>query len=239
MRPSVVIGIGVWLAAAGAAGAGAWLREDGSAMLAFAHERIAADGSDAGYTSLYGEYGLSDRLTIGIDAGIGEASDDWKAVLFARMGREFGWLPGRVAAELGLGAAGSSEADIAAVVQPGLSWGHSFETDWGWAWVNLDAKGLLHLTPASETAPPAFAGLPMALDEGYKVDLTVGLNLTERSQLSLEVRFEDPVEGVDTLRLVPGYARRIGARAWVTVGGIVGLMDGDGIGIAVGSRIDF
>ncbi|TCO72131.1 hypothetical protein [Rhodovulum euryhalinum] len=229
--------MGIWLAAAGSAAAGAWLREDGAAMLAFSHEVM--EGGGGHYTAVYGEYGLSERLTIGIDAGIGAAPDDWKAVAFARMGREFDWLPGRVAAEIGLGAAGSSKASVAAIVQPGLSWGHSFETGAGWAWVNLDAKGVFHLTPSSEEAPATTAGLPMALDEGCKIDLTLGLNLSPRSQLSLEMRFEDPAEGARSLRLVPGIARRLGTRGWVTLGGIVDLRNDGALGLVLGSRIDF
>lgn len=208
-------------------------------MLSFSHEMTGAGGRMSGYTSLYGEYGLTGRLTIGLDAGKGEAADDWKAVAFVRIGREFDWLPGRVAAELGLGAAGSDISGVAAVVQPGASWGHSFETGRGWAWVNVDARALLHLTPVSEAEPQGVAGLPMALEEGYKLDLSLGLNMTPRTQLGLEIRVEDPTDGDSTLRLVPGIARRFGERSWVTLGGIVAREEDGGLGLVLGSRIEF
>jgi len=239
MRPTCILAMVCWLAAAGPAQPGAWLREDGAAMLSFSYETTESGGRMSGYATLFGEYGLSERLTIGLDAGKGDAADDWKAVVFLRTGREFDWLPGRVAAEIGLGAAGSDTAGVAALVQPGASWGHSFETGWGWAWVNVDAKGVFHLTPVSEADPQGFAGLPMALDEGYKLDLTLGLNLTPRSQVSVEMRFEDPVRGDSSLRLVPGVARRVGERSWITLGGIVGLDRDGGLGVVLGSRIEF
>ncbi|GAA0291281.1 hypothetical protein [Rhodovulum strictum] len=239
MRRSALLALTFWPLAAPMATAGAWLRDEGAAMLAFAHEITEAGGSRAGYTSVYGEYGLTPRLTLGLDAGKGEAADDWKAVVFLRMGREFDWLPGRVAAEFGIGAAGTPGGEVGAVLQPGLSWGHSFETGLGWAWVNLDARGIFGLSAASDTAPPAFAGLPVTLTEGYKLDLTLGLNLSERTQISLQMRFEDPAEGDQTLRLVPAVARRVGDRGWLTLSGIVGLERDGALGLALGSHIEF
>ncbi|TCM87999.1 hypothetical protein [Rhodovulum steppense] len=244
MRWTALLALTFWPLAAPLAQAGAWLREDGAGMLAFSQE-IA--GSGANYSSVYAEYGLNARMTLGLDAGKGEAAEDWKAVVFLRMGREFEWLPGRVAAELGLGAAGAAEGGAEGdaeggaegVLQSGLSWGNSFQTGLGWAWVNLDAKGIFHLAAASETAPPSVAGLPMALTEGYKLDLTLGLNLSERMQVSLEMRFEDPAEGADSLRLVPAIARRVGRRGWISLGAIVGLDGSSASGLVLGSRVEF
>ncbi|MGC9419415.1 MAG: hypothetical protein ACP5EN_10650 [Rhodovulum sp.] len=242
MRRTALLALPIWLIAAPMAQAGAWLREDGALMLAFSHEmtRPGGGGDSAGYTSLYAEYGLTEKLTIGLDAGKGEAADDWKAVAFVQMGREFDWLPGRVAAEFGLGAAGSSETGVEAVIQPGISWGHSFETERGWAWVNVDAKAVIQLAAATETGSiQTVAGLPMALRDGYKLDMTLGLNLNPRTQVSVEMRFEAPAEGDNSLRLVPGVARRLGERSWVTLGGVVSLGDAGSVGVVLGSRIEF
>ncbi|SIO46175.1 hypothetical protein SAMN05444722_2312 [Rhodovulum sp. ES.010] len=241
MRPTVLTALALWLAAAPLAQAGAWLREDGAALLSFSHEitQPREGGDTFGYSTLYGEYGLTGRVTVGFDIGKGDASSDWTALLFLRTGRELGRLPGRVALELGVGAAGIREIGTEAVLQPALSWGHSFETGLGWAWVNLDAKGLFHLAPSSEADPGTIAGLPLAMREGVKLDLALGLNLDDRTRLTLETRFERPVDGDDTLRLVPGIARRLGARSWITLSGIVGLRDDETIGLILGSRIEF
>ena len=236
MRWTALLALTFWPLVAPLAQAGAWLREDGAAMLAFSQE-IA--GSGANYSSVYAEYGLNARMTLGLDTGKGEAAEDWKAVVFLRMGRDFDWLPGRVAAELGLGAAGAAEGGAEGVLQSGLSWGNSFQTGLGWAWVNLDAKGIFHLAAASETAPPSVAGLPVTLTGGYKLDLTLGLNLSERMQVSLEMRFEDPAEGADSLRLVPAIARRVGRRGWISLGAVVGLDGTSASGLVLGSRVEF
>lgn len=227
MRPTAaVLALPLLLTAATMAPAGAWLRGEGEAMLSFSHEALRPDGGGgtSGYTTFYGEYGGSGRLTLGLDLGKGEASQDWKALAFARIGRDFGWLPGQVSAELGLGAVGVPGGGAEPVIRPALSWGKGLATPWGNGWINLDALAE-HRPERART--------------GVKLELTLGVTPTDRTQVSVQLRAEDPAQGERTLRLVPTLARRMGDRAWVTLGGIVGL-EGDGdLGLLIGSRIEF
>jgi len=229
------------LAVASAAAAGAWLREPGAVMLYVSQEttRDGTGGGPWGYTTLYGEYGFWPRLTLGIDAGKGEEQDDWKLLSFARTGWDPGFLPGRVAITLGLGATGTDDGGVAATVEPVLSWGNSFETAWGWGWVNVDALGDFQMGPTWTNVETAPQYVPWQISEGYKLELTLGLNPTPRSQVIVEFRGEDPAEGEQMVRFVPSLARRFGEHLWIRFGGIVGIVNDDSTGLLVASRIEF
>jgi len=80
------------------ASAGPWPRAQGQTFLSTTYETGGPDD----YVSLYAEYGLSKRLTLGLDLG---ASDDTpkKAIAFARWPLGDTDRPLRMAAQLGLG----------------------------------------------------------------------------------------------------------------------------------------
>ncbi|MBN2907891.1 MAG: hypothetical protein JXJ18_14365 [Rhodobacteraceae bacterium] len=226
MRPSLTLAWLIWLAAAPMVQAGGWLRDAGGRMLSVSHE-ISHDqtwGGTWGYTTVYGEYELSPRLTLGLDAGRGDADGDWKALIFLRTGHAFDALPGRVAIELGLGAAGLPEGGAEGLIRPVLSWGYGTPTRLGAAWVNLDASAE-HRVQTARTAT--------------KVDLTLGLSVTSRNALTLEVRTEDPAQGARTLRLAPSVQHRLGRGPWLRLGAIIGLENDDSLGLILGSRFEF
>jgi len=232
---------GAFGTAATGASAGAWLREEGAGLIYFSQEEVEDQETNAswGYTTLYAEYGIAPRLTFGIDAGKGEDDDDWKALMFLRTGWELGWLPGRIALEMGVGASGAPDGTADSMFRPSVSWGNSFETPLGWAWVNVDAAAEYRLgwsAVEAETRPGYDA---LSFSEGYKLDLTLGLNATPRTQILAEFRSEYPSEGDRTLRLVPSVARRFGDGVWLQLGAIVGLDNDDTVGVIFGSRIEF
>ena len=243
LPPSMAVAAGLvaGLAAAPAARAGAWLREPGEGMIYLSQEasRDREWGGTWGYTTLYGEYGFRSWLTLGIDAGKGEQDDDWKLVSFARTGWDPGFLPGRVAIELGFGASGTEDGGVEAIVQPALSWGNSFETAFGWGWVNIDARGEFYMGPTWQNVETAPEYMPWQVAEGYKLEVTLGLSPTPRTQVIVEFRGEDPVDGEQMLSVVPSVARRFGEHVWVRLGGIVGVENDDSVGLLLGSRFEF
>lgn len=214
------------LAATPDARGGAWLREKGSGMLSFSYEssQDTVWGGSWGYTSIYSEYGLRPRLTLGIDAGKGDVADDWKALVFLRTGRELERLPGRIAMEFGVGGTGAPGGLSEPMLRSGLSWGHGLATRFGNAWVNVDA--------AAEQKV-------LSRTTDYKLDLTLGLTPRPRTQIVVEFRAQDTAEADPSLRLVPSLARRLGQRTWLRLGGSVGLHNDDTTGLILGSRVEF
>ncbi len=109
--------------------AGAWPREAGTAFVSLPQWQ-AADGRGS-YTALFGEWGLTDRLTLGFDASR-SVSGETKAVLFLRA-PVMDWMGVKVAAEIGYGEiAGQS------VIRPGLSFGRAFAGRHGAGWLAVD-----------------------------------------------------------------------------------------------------
>ncbi|ARC90159.1 hypothetical protein [Rhodovulum sp. MB263] len=214
------------LGAAPAALAGAWLQEKGSGLLAFSHEanRDRTWGSRWGYSSVYGEYGMTPKLTLGLDAGKGEAPDDWKAIAFLRFGSEIDWLPGRLATEFGAGAAGAPGGMTEPVIRAGLSWGTGFTTPDGSGWISLDART---------------DSRPQSAMVDYKLDITLGVMPNPRTQLTLEIWGEEAATEPRTVKLSPAVSRRIGKDTWLRIGGIVGIHNDRSIGLVIGSRIEF
>ncbi|EYD72204.1 hypothetical protein [Limimaricola hongkongensis] len=150
--------------AGGAAQAGAWPREAGETFLSFGG--IVALSEEDGALSridptIYLEYGLTERLTLGLD---GYAADDGGS------GNLFGWarLPlatganGDVAAiSAGAGAVLVDEDDTEAAARLGLHWGRGIEE----GWLSIDAQALLALSSLSHEA---------------KIDATWGQSLSPR-----------------------------------------------------------
>ncbi|MBL3596845.1 hypothetical protein JMM63_14935 [Rhodovulum sulfidophilum] len=214
------------LGAAPPAMAGAWLQEKGSGLLAFSHEanRDRTWDSRWGYNSLYVEYGMTPKLTLGLDAGQGDDADDWKAIAFLRFATELGWMPGQLATEFGAGAAGAPGGLTEPVIRTGLSWGTGFTTPDGTGWINLDAR--------TDTRPQS------ALVD-YKLDITLGVMPNPRTQLTLELWGEDSATEARRVKLSPAVSRRIGKGTWLRLGGIFGIHNDRSIGLVIGSRIEF
>jgi hypothetical protein len=154
--------------------AGAWMREKGSGFMSAAATLRTSDAG-AGYeTRFYGEYGLTPRLTVGLDLNqqIGAAGH---ALGFLRLPLNKAAAPLRLAVELGVGAH-NRQGQWLAMGKATLSLGYGFEGRWGNGWLALD------------TAVENRTGNP---DLIYKFDATLGLSSGPRIRpvLKLETAY--------------------------------------------------
>ncbi|WP_145963061.1 hypothetical protein [Mangrovicoccus ximenensis] len=210
------------LACAPAAFAGAWPRGKGNGFLSFAYEETAAQGTGLaalgfggtpeddpesfGFSSVYAEFGVTDRVTLGIDAGMDHGPDTYQAIVFASVNvTPAGWRQ-QVALEFGIGqrdypADGFDAANLAdlrpggtePVLRPGLSWGMGFGTPLGNGWAAVDAR------------------MELRRDHGDripKVDATLGLAPGDRSLAYLQLQYSDYPDNPPNWRLVPTYVFR-------------------------------
>jgi hypothetical protein len=127
--------ITILILASGPLHAGAWLREPKTAFVS-ASTRLTAPPDDLGqaysYNTFYGEYGVTEQLTLGLDLGQGSFGDS-KQIGFIRLPLyqpDTGW---RIATELGFGASG-----VDLVIRPGLSIGRGTENGHGYGWQAAD-----------------------------------------------------------------------------------------------------
>lgn len=173
--------------------AGAWLRETGTGFLSLSGEVTEPDafGIYRQDYSLYAEYGLAERLTLGVDAGHDMLRMS-KGVVFARLPLGRADRTVKLAVELGAGQVGDDTA-----LRPGLSIGRGI-TLWGrGGWLNADGRAVLA------------GGGAMTLES----DLTFGLSVTGRSKVILQLQAGQPDIGDGYATFAPSlvYETRPGA----------------------------
>ena len=219
--------------AAGDAAAGAWPRERGEGFLSLsattttgARTLLDAMQDIRSYTSLFAEYGLTERLTVGLDAGYGTGEDKTiaTALVFARLpvwtgpeGRH------RVAADLGFGLL-DDEDGRQTRIRPGLAWGYGFERPWDGGWLGIEASADLHL-PSNELA--------------LKADLTAGIRPNDTWMLIFQVQTGRYPDDGPLVRLAPSVVCRIGPRMRLQVGGTASVVGDDALGVTVATWLDF
>lgn len=221
---SLALALGLTLAGADVS-AGAWPRAEGKLFLSFSQQTstggrsfASAVGDIRSYSSFYGEYGWSERLTVGLDAGYGTGEDNAaaSALVFARLPV---WSPGqhKVAADFGLGWITSDRDGEQLRVRPGLAWGRGFESGWGGGWLGMESS-IEYRSPGSDAI--------------FKADFTAGLKPTERWMLIGQMQTGIfPDDDKPSIRLAPSVVRRLGPRLHMQVGAILDIFGGDGIGV--------
>ncbi len=128
----------IWLFVLGTAPAlsGAWLREQGSGFASATATQRSSDGHRSTEFGYYADYGLTSRVTLGVDLNDNDNLSG-HALVFVRipMGREPRGY--RFAVELALG--GSHYLNSWEPMQKTtLSFGRAFDSNWGPGWVAID-----------------------------------------------------------------------------------------------------
>jgi hypothetical protein len=201
-----------WLASD--ATAGAWLREKGAVFLSLSGQVKEPD--EYGFLrqdySLYAEYGLADRLTIGVDAGHDMLRMS-KAFVFARIPLRRAEHAVKLAAELGAG-----ETDGGTALRPGLSIGRGI-TLWGLGgWLNADGRAVLA------------GGGAMTLES----DLTFGLSVTDRAKVILQLQLGQPDLGDAYATFAPSFVYETRPGAHLEIGLTQPLTGGELRGVTLG-----
>lgn len=173
--------------------AGAWPRGKGDVFVV-GYSYLVPSGT---YSGIYGEWGLNDRLTFGLDLGRGVSGRE-KAILFLRAPL---WSPGkghRFAVELGAGRIAGRD-----VLRPGLSYGKGFDWAGRTGWVALDAVAEIH----TET---------LVIDG--KADLTLGLSVNENRKLMIQLQAGAQFGDAPFLRVVPSMTFAVSDRMKLEIG---------------------
>lgn len=162
---------------------GAWSRAKGEGFLSVSGliEEPDAFGLYRQSFSLYGEYGVTERLTFGVDIG-GDALRMSKAIAFLRWPLRDPEREMKFAVEIG---AGQVEGENA--LRPGLSIGRGIAIGKRHGWLNADTRAIL-------------AGGGAAAFEG---EFTAGLSLGERLKAMMQLQAGIPSQGRDYIRLAP------------------------------------
>jgi hypothetical protein len=235
-RPATILTtLSLWIAAgAHPASAGPWAREKGEAFLAFAvfgdAQATALMVGDAvldRYASLYGEYGLGHRMTLGAHLGRSDTAQD--AVVFLRYTITASQAPWQIALDGGVGLGTETGVADRRLLRLGFSVGRGFggigAPRW-WlplqhngGWVALDVTGLLDIE-TEETI--------------WQAEGTLGLSLSDRLNVLLLVKSEEWPGSDPAHTLTPGAAWALTDRATAHVGLRMGIAEDPILGLTLG-----
>jgi len=166
----LLIALWICMTAACPAAAGAWLREKGHGFTSASVTLYRFQGAYDYKTTAYAEWGMAERLTLGIDINE-QPGLAGHALIFARYPLWDLGTKGRFAAELGLGAH-HWLGDWAPMGKLTLSYGKGLETRWGNGWLAVD------------TGWERRSGTKTNI---FKLDMTAGLSTARRIDPMLQV----------------------------------------------------
>jgi hypothetical protein len=211
----------LWLCASQAL-AGAWPRAKGSGFVSVSNRLSWPQNTDHWtsseptdrYSTIYLEYGASDRLTLGLDLGH-SVSGAGKTLIFAQLpvfARDQSW---HMTGQMGFG-----EIERRATLRPGLALGRGLPQ----GWLSLETMAEIALENK---------------ETDYKLDLTYGRNLREDQKLIIQIQTGLPEGEEGFVRLAPSYVRPFGKRLKLEQGVTYGLRGDSSMGVKLGLWADF
>jgi len=210
----------MFLLLASPAQAGPWPREKGHVFLSVGgvSEIDQTTGTIATFSTLYGEYGITEKITFGVDLG-SDGRRSSKAVIFLRHPLTDAAKEIKLAAEIGLGFVNGDKA-----LRPGLSIGRGYTLGKRNGWMTADSRVVI------------FEGIS---NIQFESDLTIGLSASKRLKLILQLQTGIPAHDTSYIRLAPSvvFERKPGRHT--EFGVTAGIKGVSGLGLKIGSWFEF
>jgi hypothetical protein len=212
--------------------AGPWARAPGEVFLSFSQDMSSSAEALAtgtmevnAYSSIYAELGLGRRLTLGLDLGRGDYTDE--AILFLRRTLTRPDARYQVAVDIGYGERRVEVLGDSRLMRVGLSFGRGFDAaalNWlplelTGGWIGLDAVAVYDLTRD---------------EQRWKIEATLGLRPTERVSLMLQVIAEDWPGADVSFGLNPSVVFQIREGTSIELGARTSFDDNPQIGLELG-----
>ena len=189
-------------------------------------ERLALrDYARESRISAYAEFGVSERLTFGGE--IARSGPEIAPITEMRGFVRYAFLQAGshvASAEIGAGRRGNEWEYEVRYLRPGLAWGRGFDTRWGSGWAEVEAASEIY---------------DSGDDPAFKLDATVGLNLTDRYAAILQARSGDYPGGDAYVQLAPSVAVRLTENLRLQAELQVGVLNDTGVGGALAAWIEF
>jgi hypothetical protein len=191
--------VAAFLSGAGPAAAGAWSRDKGELFLSFGGNVALFEGATRPVhydPTLYIEYGLTDRLTVGFDGYTSDATEVVNGFVFLRYPLGTGDGRQRLAVSLAAGASEIPGLALEATGRLGLHWGYGLAQ----GWLAADATSVLGLAGGEREGKVEFTwgqpltprwtgilqlqgGIGFSGDTYAKVTPSVMFNLSDQTRL--------------------------------------------------------
>lgn len=226
----------VFVSLSSAAQSGPWPRDEGTVFLSLAQEREA---SGNGYASLYGEYGLGARMTMGLELGLARRGD---ATVLVWAERGLGTDALRYAVSLGFGLS-RQEDQLLPVGQLGLSMGRGIETRFGAGWLALDTRVQVVAKPMAEELKTS-SGPPLLYEylipeTGVKTEATLGLKPWDGTMLIGQLRMTQRVDEDFGANLAASVVRDLTGMAKLELGVIQPVTGNGEAALRLGTWLSF
>lgn len=236
MRPCRICCLALVLAIqADAVAAGPWARETGKTFVSLSVEQ---DREDDRYTSLYAEYGLSPRHTIGLELGHASQGETSAFLWFQRV-LDNGRGPNRVSVATGIGAI-ERDGQTLPMGQISAHWGRGFERFLGGGWMTVDTRVKVAGEMKAEWRSSGGASVSYLTPEtSVKTDLTLGLKPGAATMLITQLRLEQRKDSGFSAKLAGSVVQDIAGPAKIELG-VIAPLSGDGEpALKIGSWLEF
>ena len=179
----------------------AWPRGEDKSFVTLSYE-TTADGPDFGdFGAFYYEYGVTEKLTFGLDIGKTQSAGQVSAIAFLRYPLELSGGDNVFAAEVGLGWAERDGSAVAAL-RPGLSWGRPVSGAWGSGWLGVESTFAIY--EDGETLG--------------KIDSSFGINHESGNLSIFKLEFAAPSDGDETLAFAPSHVIKVSENSFLELG---------------------
>lgn len=209
-----------------AAFGGAWPREVGGVFLSFGTSfdvNYDVPGNESAQMhTLFAEYGLRPKLTLGLDAQLTDQGD-YSAILFLRRPIIEKSQSHRFAFQGGVGIVEKAKKSDY-LIQGGFAWGKGIETKFGSGWMSLDSSLEYHLDSA---------------DVVTKADFTFGVKPSTRTKLMVQVQTGAYPGSDPYVRFAPSIAREFGKGRHLVLEGNFGVLGESKAGMKLGTWLEF
>ncbi len=174
--------------------------------------------------AFYFEYGLTEKLTFGIDRTMRPKNETYSAVYFLRRNFSRANWRSSYGFEIGMGGYRDWRQVNDTQLRIGMAWGRGFTTRWIDGWVDIDAK----LSALEKTESVA-----------WKVDSTLGFKPGDRTLFYLQMQSGALDDYGTYTRAQPTYVMKLGRGFSLESAVTLGIENDETQGMKIGAWLDF
>ncbi len=212
-----------FLTLASSATAGPWPRAEGEYFISAGGNFLLSEGATLPVhydPTLYLEYGMTDKLTVGLDIHTADAGRIGTMFVFASFPLSSPEQAHKFSATLSLGARANILGQTDTLIRGGMSWGKGLEN----GWLSIDASATWG------THDPVFRP---------KIDATYGHNWSDKWTTSIQLQTGQGFTNDYYAKVVPSASYKFRDDLRVSVGGVQALTGDRGFGLKVETWLTF
>lgn len=209
----------------GLTNAGAWMRDAGKTFLSISNQTDLANGLPSGPGdgfSIFAEHGLGGRLTIGADGWRTNGSASFAA--FMRLPLTRAGAKHNAAVDLALGGYRAQGQPLQPTIKLSLGWGRGFQSRLASGWIQMESSVERRIKTRLTIV---------------KTDMTLGFSTSDSRKMMFQAFLAKEGAAAVSIKLAPSYVIKIGSRADLVVGLVLGARHSRTRDLVIGTWITF